>query len=162
MGLNKTKGENEMSENGKKDNVEINYFAPVREFDNKTTIIYNTGFEMGSTDKYQIVWPVPQNDNEAQERYGCSIMDIVAFGVRNLATKPNYKLVGFDKNGNLKPDGHEEMQKLADGYQPGRRIAMGTSQKAIVQNVKKAEKELDMTHDQMIAKLKELKEQGLL
>jgi len=153
-----------MTENDKK---EKNYFAPVVEFDNKTSLITRIGFTASATDKYEIVWPIPANDEEAKDRYDCTIQDLVEAGIRQLSTRPNYKEAGFftDKDkenyGELRPGGHEAMQELADSYKIGVRKA-GVSQKATVKKVKTAEAELDMSFDDMVKKLAELKEQGLV
>ena len=140
---------------------EIEYVPAVREFDNAKTLITSVGFTAGAKVRYEILWPIPSTDEEAQERYDCTLADLITAGVRQYSTRPDYKAVGFDDDGNLKPDGHEEMQKLADGYKVGQR-QVGTGAKAVVKTVKAAEKQLDMSLDEMVKKLAELKEQGLL
>jgi len=165
-----------MTENKKK---EINYHAPTVEFDNNNSIVTNIGFTAGSLEKYQIVFPIPQDDAECKDRYDCELKDLIAAGVRQLSTRPDYKGVGFycegekdaegieiDKShpmfGELKPDGHEAMQTLADGYKVGQRASGGPSQKVMAQKAKKAESELGMTMEEMVAKMKALKDQGLV
>ena len=137
------------------------YHAPVREFDNNKSLITRIGFTANSDEKFEIVWDIPATDEEAKSRYDCELKDLVVAGIRQFSTRPNYKDVGFDEDGTLKAEGHEAMQIMADGYQVGRQ-ATGISQKAVVAKVKAAESELGMTHDEMVAKMKEMKEAGLL
>lgn len=157
---------------------EINYHAPTREFDNNTSLITNIGFTAKVLEKYQIVWPIPSTDEEAKARYDCSLAKLVEAGVRQLTTRCDYKSVGFfnpgeivdgkkltkddPRIGTLKPNGHEAMQSLADGYTVGARTTGGMTQKVYAQKAKNAETELGMTMEQMVAKMKELKEAGML
>lgn len=158
---------------------EIDYHAPVREFDNKTHLVTNIGFTAKSDEKYQVIWLIPKTDEECQKRYDSPLSALVEAGVRQLSTRPDYKSVGFytedDKDsagikikksdplyGELKPEGHEAMQTLADGYEMGKRSAAGPNQKIMAKKAKDAESELGMTMEQMVAKMKALKEQGLL
>lgn len=147
-----------MAENNKR---EIEYCAPVREFDNKTNLITNIGFTAKSDVKYQILWGVPTTDEECQKRYDCSLAVLIEAGIRQFSTRPNYKDVGFEEDGTLKPEGHEAMQVLADGYQVGQRTT-GVTLKVMAQKAKAAEAELGMTMEEMVATMKSLKEQGLL
>ena len=140
---------------------EIDYHAPVREFDNKTHLITSIGFTAKSDEKYEIIWLIPSTDEECQGRYDCDLAVLVQAGVRQLSTRPDYKTVGFEEDGTLKPEGHEAMQTLADGYEIGKRV-VGTGQKVMAQKAKKAEEDLGMTIDEMVAKMKAMKEQGLL
>lgn len=153
------KKESTMSEDKKR---EITYEPAIREFDNSRTLITNIGFTAKSDVKYEIIWDIPATDEEAKDRYDCTLQDLVTAGVRQLSTRPDYKSVGFDENtGELKDGGHEAMQTLADGYKVGQR-QVGVSQKATVAKVKKAEADLDMSLDDMLKKMAELKSQGLL
>ena len=61
----------------------------------------------------------------------------------------------------LKPEGHQAAQTMADAYVVGQRV-VGVSQKKIIADVKAAEQEFDMNHDEMVAKLREMKEAGML
>lgn len=140
---------------------EIVYEPAIREFDNTKNLITNIGFTAKSDVKYEILWPIPETDEEAKDRYDCTLNDLVRAGIRQLSTRPNYKLVGFEDDGTLKDDGHEAMQALADNYKVGQRV-VGQSQKATVQKVKKAESDLGMDLDTMVKKMAELKAQGLL
>ncbi len=110
------------------------------------------GFEQGVDIKYTIWWLIPKTDEEAQERYGCDLADLVANGVRQLSTRPNYKLVGFTEDGELKENGHEEMQTLADGYKPGRR-AIGTGQKKKAQTLDSLMSEMGIDDPEVFKKL---------
>ena len=140
---------------------EIDYHAPVRDFDNTRHLTTSIGFTAKSDEKYEIIWLIPSTDEECQERYDCPLSTLIEAGVRQLSTRPDYKYVGFEENGTPKEEGHQALQSLADGYQVGTR-AIGTGQKVMAQKAKKAEEELGMTMDQMVAKMKELKEAGLL
>jgi len=145
-------------ENGKR---EIDYHAPVVEFDNKKSLITSIGFTAKSDEKYEIVWLVPETDEECQARYDCPLSELVKAGVRQLSTRPDYKTVGFEDDGTLKAEGHEGMQDLADGYQVGKRVA-GVGQKVMAQKAKKAEAELGMSLEEMVATMKSMKAEGLL
>lgn len=146
---------------------DIEYHAPVREFDNTKNLITRIGFTAKADEKFEILWSIPESDEECQERYDCSLAVLIQAGIRQFSTRPDYKDSGFftdpDKAnyGGLKEDGHEAMQTLADGYKVGARV-VGVSQKAVVQKVKQAEAELGMSHDEMVSKLKEMQEAGLL
>lgn len=90
------------------------------------------GFKRGAKTVYEIIWPVPTNEEEAQKRYACSLETLIISGVRALATRPNYQDEGFDAEGNFleagidaegnpTKDGQEKMQDLADSYKTGQR-----------------------------------------
>lgn len=159
MPKTKLKGEIKMSEKEKA--REIVYHAPVVDFDNKVQLTTAIGYGRKPDEKYEIVWDVPETDEACKERYDCDLKTLIEAGVRQFSTRPNYQDVGFDDNGVLKPDGHLEMQKLADGYKVGQR-QVGVGQKATVAKVKKAEAELDMSLDDMVKKIAELKAEGKL
>ena len=149
----------EENENEKK--REIDYHAPIREFDNTKHVVTNIGFTAKSDEKFQILWLVPESDEECQERYDSPLSALVEAGVRQLSTRPDYKTVGFNEDGTLKPEGHEAMQTLADGYEIGKRVA-GVGQKVMATKAKKAEEELGMTIEEQVALIKSMKERGLL
>lgn len=146
---------------------EIEYHAPVREFDNTKNLVTNVGFTNKSDEKYQILWLIPTSDEEAKERYDCSLAVLIQAGVRQFSTRPNYKDKGFfcdpDKDGfgDLKANGHEAMQDLADSYKVGARV-VGVSQKVLAEKAKVAEDTLGMSIEEMTAKMLEMKEAGLL
>lgn len=141
--------------------AKINYHAPVREFDNKTHLITSIGFTAKAIEKYEIIWPIPSNDEDCKERYDCPLSTLIEAGVRQFSTRPDYKFVGFTDEGELKPEGHEAMQTLADGYEVGKRSA-GPNQKVMAAKATQAEADLGMTMEEMVAKMKAMKEQGLL
>lgn len=143
------------------DRREIEYHAPVREFDNTKNLMTNIGFTAKSDEKYQILWLIPSTDEECQERYDCSLAVLIQAGVRQFSTRPDYKTVGFNDDGTLKEGGHEAMQDLADGYKVGARV-VGVSQKVLAQKAKKAEETLGMSIEEMTAKMLEMKEAGML
>jgi hypothetical protein len=139
------------------------YIPAVREFDNQRTMITNIRNPLNKLEFFEVLWDVPQMadgveaaEAACQERYGCNLQTVIEAGIRNFTTRPDYLSVGFefekDEKGNdirkqplaMKPNGHEEMQTLADGFQPGRPQRVGESVKA------KAAKA-----DAMEAKLKE-------
>jgi len=123
---------------------EIEYHAPVREFDNMKYIVTNVGFTAKADEKYQIIWLIPETDEE-----------------RQLSTRPDYKTIGFEDDGTPKPDGHQGMQDLADGYQVGKRV-VGVGQKVMAQKAVAAEKELGMSMEEQVKLILRMKKQGLL
>jgi len=86
---------------------------------------------------------------------------LIQAGVRQFSTRPDYKTDGFEDDGTLKDGGHEAMQELADGYKVGARV-VGVSQKVLAQKAKKAEETLGMSIEEMMAKMLEMKEAGML
>ena len=149
-----------MSENDT-DKREITYHPAIREFDNTKNLLTNIGFTAKADEKYEILWPIPASDEECMKRYDCSLAVLIQAGVRQFSTRPDYKTVGFTDDGELKPEGHEAMQTLADGYKVGARV-VGVSQKKIVADVKAAEADLDMSFDEMTATIKKMREEGQL
>jgi len=143
------------------DKREIDYHAPVREFDNSKNLMTNIGFTAKADEKYQILWLIPSTDAECQERYDCTLAVLIQAGVRQFSTRPDYKTVGFEDDGTLKDGGHEAMQELADGYKVGARV-VGVSQKVLAAKAKKAEETLGMTIEEMMAKMLEMKDAGML
>ncbi|MBA7692949.1 hypothetical protein ES703_101523 [subsurface metagenome] len=141
--------------------AEIEYHAPVREFDNQTHLVTNIGFTAKAMERYQIIWPIPSTEEECKARYDCPLSALIEAGIRQFSTRPDYKFVGFEEDGTLKPEGHVAMQTLADGYEVGKRTA-GPTQKIMAAKAKQAEEELGMTHDQMVATLKRMKAEGKL
>lgn len=123
MAENETNGINSESK------TELFYHPPTVTFDPDKTVITSVGFSQSSTEKFQIAWPIPDSEEEAQERYDCSLRELTAAGVRQLSYRPTYPEVGFDEDGTLKDGGHEAMQALADGYKPGQRRTGGPTQK---------------------------------
>lgn len=140
---------------------EIDYHAPVREFDNMKHVVTNIGFTAKSDEKFQVIWLIPETDEECQERYDSPLSALIEAGVRQLSTRPDYKTVGFNEDGTLKDEGHEAMQTLADGYEIGKRVT-GVGQKVMATKAKKAEEELGMTIEEQVALIKSMKERGLL
>jgi len=140
---------------------EIEYHAPVREFDNTKHIITNVGFTAKADEKYQIIWLIPETDEESLKRYDAPLSALIEAGVRQLSTRPDYKTIGFEDDGTPKLDGHQGMQDLADGYQVGKRV-VGVGQKVMAQKAVAAEKELGMSMEEMVAKMLAMKADGLL
>ena len=144
---------------------EIEHIAGVKPDDGRPYLHTNIGFDRGSEVKYEIYWLIPATDEEAKERYDCDLATLVESGVRQLTTRPDYKGVGFTEEGELKEDGHADMQAMADNYKVGARIA-GEGVKSKAQKHSKmvekygggSEAELQAKLD----KLEELEKQGLL
>jgi len=107
----------------------IDPVVPTKGTENKDYIVTAIGRGRGAKTKYRLVYPVPQTDEEAQERYGVDLFAIRLAGVKAFTTGPDYskhELAGksvWQEDGTLVPGGHEELQKLADGYKPGQRTA---------------------------------------
>ena len=109
---------------------EVFYHPPVTAFDPEKVVITSVGASQTASNKYQIVMMIPDSEEEAQDRYGCTLRELTAAGVRQLSYRPTYPDVGFNEDGTLKKGGHEAMQTLADGYKPGQRRSGGPTQKA--------------------------------
>ena len=147
----------------KTEKKEIVYVPAIREYDNTKSLITNVGSARGVSTRYEIIFDVPENDADCITRYGIGIKDLVTAGVRQLSTHVDYASVGFDDEGNLKEDGHKAMQDLADGYTVGRKSdPTKASDKKLATEAKKAQAELGMSMSEMLAKMKEFKEAGLL
>jgi hypothetical protein len=138
----------------------------VREFNNEKNIIYTVSDPRDKSGHgYEVVWPIPETDEECRERYDCELKDLIMQGVRNLATRPMYVEQGFikEEDGSFteKPDCHQQMQDLADNYQVGRK-SQGVSVKAKAKEydkaaAKAAEVGFDLSNiDKLLAKAKAL------
>ena len=150
-----------MAEESKK--KEIMYVPAIREYDNTKNLITNVGSARGVSTRYEIIFSIPETNEEAIARYGIELKDLITAGVRQLSTHVDYASVGFDEEGNLKEDGHKAMQDLADGYTVGRKSdPTKASDKKLATEAKKAQAELGMSMSEMLAKMKEFKEAGLL
>lgn len=101
---------------------EIEHIAGNKPDDGKPYLHTNIGFDRGSEVKYEIYWLIPATNEEAKERYDCDLTTLVESGVRQLTTRPNYKDVGFEEDGELKEGGHGFMQDMADNYKVGARV----------------------------------------
>ena len=84
--------------------------------------------------RWNVYFPVPKNQEEAKTRYDCDLSDLVAAGVRQFSTRPDYLDAGFDyekgadkkprvETARLKAKGQALMQDLADAYKVGARMA---------------------------------------
>jgi len=93
----------------------------VDNYPSDSRLVTSVGFRRGTDVKYEIYFMVPKTDEEAKERYDCDLAYLLTQGVRSISTRPNYQAVGFDKDGNLVPDGHNKMQAAADEYKIGRK-----------------------------------------
>ena len=144
---------------------EIEHIAGVKPDDGKAYLHTNIGFDRASDVKYEIYWLIPTTDEEAKDRYDCDLATLIESGIRQLTTRPDYKLVGFEENGELKDNGHEAMQTMADNYKVGARVAgTGIKTKAVKLDSmvsKYGDGSLEELEAKM-AKLAELEKQGLL
>ena len=92
----------------------------IRTFDNEKTYIAKTGAFKGAVNRYEIIWPVPQTDEEAQERYNCNLSKIVELGVQIFSHAPDYASL-FDGKDEYSIELHEGLQALADAQKAGMR-----------------------------------------
>lgn len=137
---------------------EIEHIAGVKPDDGRTYIHTLIGFARGAPTKYEVYLPVPRTDEEAKVDYGCTLNDLVEYGVRQLSTRPDYKTVGFNDDGTLKEGGHEAMQAMADNYKVGAR-AIGTGVKTKAKKLDNLVTEYGAgSEDELVAKLAKLKE----
>jgi hypothetical protein len=152
-----------MAEKEKKDEREI--IPAVREFDNTKTVVTKVGSGKGAKVVYEVLFPIPDTDEECIERYGANKDYIFAAGIRQLTYRVDYPSVGFNDDGSLKDGGHEAMQTLADGYKVGRQVVSTKTAEA---------KAAKATHDKLkgmaeggdvaalLAKIAEAKAKGLI
>lgn len=105
-----------MAENETK--KEIISHPAIRTFDNEKTYIAKTGAFKGAVNRYEIVWPIPQTDEEAMERYNCNLSKIVELGVQIFSHAPDYASL-FDGKDEYSVELHEGLQALADGQKAG-------------------------------------------
>ena len=146
---------------------------PVVEYDRERYLVTRIRNPLDPEAADEIVWLVPQSDEECQERYGCDLKILIAAGVRNFTTRPDYYQSGYEGEtvdgkfvpSERKADAQEQMQGLADAYQPGRVATAGPSQKAKAKKhdeLAKLSKEVEggeMSPEDFLAKAKEM---GLL
>lgn len=121
-----------MSENETTEKKTVTRIEPVV-FHNENDVVTYIGNGRGADTKYGIVFPIPQNDDEAKDRYNCSLNDLVRMGVQKITTAPAYGPVMFESrvneegktvyDGALLEGGHEAGQALADEYRIGARKA---------------------------------------
>jgi hypothetical protein len=103
-------------------------------------------------DRYEVYFVVPETDAECQDRYGCPLSELIALGVRNISTRPDYQSFVDKEAGTVD---HAGMQKAADEYKPGQRQpGAGAAVKAKAAEAKAAEEELGMSLAEMIALVK--------
>ena len=153
---------------------EIEHIAGNKPDDGKEYLHTAIGFGRKPSEKYEVYWLLPVTDikdelkslsDECQERYDCDLVSLIEFGVRQLTTRPDYKTVGFTEDGELKPQGHENMQAMADNYKVGAR-AVGTSVKAKAKDLDAVMATAEASSVEelkaKLAKMKELEEKGLI
>lgn len=110
----------------------------------------------GTKAKAKVSFVIPKTDEEAQERYNCSLNDLVKAGVRSgMATRPNYPLEFAGRTtdekgkvtnrGCINQDVTEACQKLADEYKCGQKAAGG-----LMKQIKAKAKEKGMTDEDMM------------
>lgn len=153
---------------------EIEHIAGVKPDDGKIYLHTNIGFDRAADTKYEVYWLLPTTDiiedlkalsDECQDRYDCDLVTLIESGVRQLTTRPEYKEVGFTEDGTLKPEGHANMQAMADNYKVGARVAgegVKTKAKKLDSMVEKYGDGSQATLEARLAKLEEAEKQGLL
>lgn len=95
-------------------------YPAIREFNNESTFVAKTGVFKGAENRFEIIWPVPKTDDEAMERYGCKLADLVSKGVQTVSHGPDYAAI-FDGKDEYSTGLHAKLQTLADNYKPGQR-----------------------------------------
>lgn len=105
--------ENEM------ESKKVNHPA-IRTFDNEKTYIAKTGAFKGAINRYEIIWPVPQTDEEAMERYNCNLSKIIELGIQIFSHAPDYASL-FDGKDQYSVELHQGLQDLADAQKAGMR-----------------------------------------
>lgn len=123
------------------------YHPAVIEYDRARSLITNIRNPLAPDEFFEIVFPVPQLSDgleaaeaECKKRYDCSLQDIIAAGIRNASTRPDYIQAGFEGTvdektkkftpTSQKTDAHQQMQGLADVYTMGTKARTGESVKA--------------------------------
>lgn len=92
----------------------------VIEYDRNKTFLAKTGSGKGAVNRYEIAWLIPATDEEAKNRYDCSLQDLVVMGVQIISHRPNYGVIlTEDVYDEAK---HGKCQTLADSYKPGQRV----------------------------------------
>ena len=166
-----------MTENGKVKKVELDYVAPiVNEFDNENFLVTNIDLGKENT-RFSIAIKRVKVDKcdsiEELNRYlieawgeETDLQSMIDNGLKQLSTRPNFK--GAAETA-IEAGDWAEAHRLAQGamtdYRPGRRVTGGIGQKATIAKAKALEsevKDLGMNMDEMLAKIKLLKEQGLI
>jgi len=91
-------------------------------FDNAKSYIAKTGKMKKAKVRYEIVWPVPATDEEAKERYDCSLRDLIEMGIQIISHRPDYGALFEEKPDEYSAELHKALQTLADAYKPGQRV----------------------------------------
>ena len=119
-----------MSELNEKTKIESVAHPAIREYDNTKTLIVRTGSKRGAVNRFEIIWMVPTTDEEAKERYNCSLSDLIENGVQIISHAPDYATI-FNGKDEYTPELHTELQNMADNYKVGtKRIGAGAKTKA--------------------------------
>ena len=105
-----------MAENDQ-ESKKVNHPA-LRVFDNEKTYIARTGAFKGAVNRFEIIWDIPQTDEEAMARYNCNLSKIVELGVQIFSHAPDYAAL-FDGKDVYSIKLHEDLQALADGQKAG-------------------------------------------
>jgi len=105
-----------MAENDQ-ESKKVNHPA-LRVFDNEKTYIARTGAFKGAVNRFEIIWDIPQTDEEAMARYNCNLSKIVELGVQIFSHAPDYASLFGGKDVYSK-ELHENLQSLADGQKAG-------------------------------------------
>ena len=82
-----------MAEETKKEKKEVVYVEgtarPVGTED-VDFIVTSPGYTKDAATRYNVFMKIPKTDEEASERYGCKLADLIAAGVRQLSTRVNF------------------------------------------------------------------------
>lgn len=143
---------------------------PCVEFDRETYLITRIRNPLDPEAADEIVWLVPKDEEECQARYGCALSEAIAAGVRKWTTSPDYYQAGYigeTIDGKFIPkerkaNAQEEMQGLADVYQPGRKAAVGETVKSKAKKLDEINSKLAETGKSAEDILKMAQEMGLL
>ena len=159
----------------KKATSDINYHALPggNPFPKEVAVIEtHPGFTTGSKDKYQVYIPIPyiegkdyKAENEFCQKYhGCDFKTYLE-GC-NPATRPPYKLIFNQETGILPPNGHRQLQELADNYKIGRtssgipqkvKVQLGSKYQSLMDKYNKTEEEIEAMIEAKVAELEKAK-----
>ena len=156
-----------MTETNGNDKKQINYHGNVDAAElipQHKRLVTNIGAFRGAEDRFEIYFLIPETDEECQTRYDCDLAYLLSAGIRQLTTRVDYPSVGFEEEtGELKEDGHEAMQTLADGYRVGaKRVGTSVKKKAAkLDSIQKEAQDLDMDDpDALAAYVKRIQKSG--
>ena len=136
----------------------IDAHPAVREFDNEKCFIARTGARKGADNRYEIIWVIPETDEESTSRYGKPLSFLIKKGVQEISHGPTYNTL-FDGKDQYSEALHNKLQAMADDYKPGdRKVGANATIKAEAaagREAKKITEELGFsTPEEMVAFIK--------